>query len=548
MNDPVDYSGYDNLVPDEKDNCHIDFNGYDSLNNTDLLDQHDIQPVDDYKEWEPEPDIFSAEYTSPAIKRDFDITQSADFKFLQSFDTKKYLDEQVAETLGIDADRIELAKSCGILDVERVDDGTLQIHDSLLHNPLVNYGLEIGDACRFPRGTAMMITMGSFSAASSLCYSVCFPNGEAIPIGLYVCAGQPPASGKSSVLGKSLKPIQRGLGIIIRDTIAENEKNKSDTPVPMAVLSNSTPESLEKLMTIASSGRFVLASAEQGALEKILNMDVKDRSTDADIVLKGYMGEYHSSSRVTRSGYAGEIFGTIVVIAQDAIINKVIASSDGKGIAERFLFIGETPLIGDRPGPHRAVNKDMQHEYEQKVSSIFERFRRLQTTGFDELKRLKFCENGYKFLHDLFFVCEPKLKKYRNDNAHMMMSALGKVDQHIMKVAANLHIYHSIDRGGNVPEIIDFRWVEAAAYLCFQLVFKLESILIKEGEMGQEAKVCYVLSKFDNKRRMMTHKQLVDLIKNNKKHFLGSKDASELIKNMLENGALVKSGNNLRPA
>ena len=62
----------------------------------------------------------------------------------------------------------------------------------------------------------------------------------------------------------------------------------------------------------------------------------------------------HSSSRVTRAGYSGEVFGTIVLISQPETAAKIIGNSNGMGIAERFLFANEESLLGKRKPGYRS--------------------------------------------------------------------------------------------------------------------------------------------------------------------------------------------------
>ena len=69
-----------------------------------------------------------------------------------------------------------------------------------------------------------------------------------------------------------------------------------------------------------------------------------------------------------------------------------------------------------------------------------------------------------------------------------------------MKIAATLHVSQSVSRSGEVPQIIDARWLEEATHLAFEMINKLESMLVEQGAIGQESKELYILGKFDRKR------------------------------------------------
>ena len=444
--------------------------------------------------------------------------------------------------MGLTPEQSELADKCGLLGNSEVDN-YINIPAGMRDSKLIRFASDVSRAYQFPEGTTVLTALASFSAVSSLCYSVEYEDGSPLPIGMYLCAGQPPSTRKSQVLNIFTKVLQRGLGILKRDIIAENAKlSKSDVPhpLPSQILSNATPEAIEQAMEKACSGRFIIASSEQGAIDKVLNIGVKDRSTDSDLVLKGFVGELHSSARVTRVGFTGEVFGTILLIAQPETAKKVITNSNGMGIAERFLFASEPSLLGKRKPYMAPVDKAMQDQYNGMVKSIIERYKRIEPCEIDELKGLRLCDEGYQFLADLFVIREPKLGEYNAKNAHLMTGALGKIDQQIMKIAAVLHIAETTSRGGEVHPIIDKKWVEQATYLAFDMNKKLENILIDEGEIGDEAKEMLVVGKFDRKKSI-THTELTGMLKNNRL-FTDRADATETIKSMLEKEILGKRG------
>lgn len=452
---------------------------------------------------------------------------------------------KIAEEIGISEEKFNLADVCGLLKTGDPNPN-ITIPDGFAASKLGRFAKEVSDSVQFPYGTTMLTAMSCFSAAASLCFAVEYPDGTPLPLGLYVCASQPPGTGKSRVMNIFSSELNVQIGKQMRRAQEENEqqgKNGEFHPLPSPIMSNATPEAVEMSMAKAESGRFVILSTEQGAIDRILNIGVKDRATDNDIVLKGFVGETHGSARVNRIGFHGEVFGTMALISQPGTATKIIQSSNGMGIAERFMFGEEPSLLGQRIKRPPTLKKESKNSYNQRVKAITDRYAAVGSRGLDQLTGLRLCEKGYDFIYDLHDIREPKLKYYNDSGAHMMTGALSKVDQQIMKLAAVMHIYESIQKGGNVPTTVDYFWVQQSTYLAFEMLSKLEDLLVSQGEIGEESKELLILSKFERTPKL-TERELCDRLKNSKK-FAGRADARATIERMVKEGQLRVQGKSL---
>ena len=476
--------------------------------------------------------------------------KDASIEYLQSNTAHDIIEHQnirsralLADKFGYTTEQKELAEKCGLLSNDK-GDGYVNIPEGLMDNSLIKLAYEASRAYQFPFGTTALVALSAFSAVSSLAYCVEYYDGKRIPLGLYLCAGQPPGASKSRTLDTFMDPLQEHLSRVVMAAQVENDKlPKGETPhpVPLNTVSNATPEGLEHMMKLAESGRFVIASAEQGILDRILNIGVTGRSTDNDLVLKGFGGEYHGAARVTRQAYSGKVYGSVTVIAQPESAQKIISSSNGQGIVERFLFANEPTLLGKRIAKTQPLSKSAAKEYDDTVKYIVETFKHREPKSVDDLTSLRFCEKGYAFFNDIFTIAEPVIGMYNAKGEYMMMSALSKVNMQIMKIASILHIAHHTKPSKQPPKIIDFFWLEQATYLCFGLIKNLESVLISEGEMGEDAKESAVIAKFDRKPRL-TKRELGDRLKGSKL-FPSRTDITDTLDKMVEGGVLKLNGN-----
>ena len=416
-------------------------------------------------------------------------------------------------------------------------------------NILVKYSIEAARATEFPAGSAMFVCLGAFSAAASMAYCTQYQDGTRMPLGIYTSVEQPPSTAKSRMLNTFLKPVNKKIDEINRGVIKNNniklaqDKDAELEPVLTNVLSNTTAEGLEKQLVGNGSGRFIIASAEQGAANQILAVDTAGRTTDKDLILKGYNGEYHSSSRVTRSGFSGEVYGSVTLIAQQGMTKKILKASGGEGLAERFLFLSEPHLLGKRTFDTEPVNELLKASYEQSIQSLINDFEFLgRPRSIDDCHSLKFTDEAYKLLNDHRITIEPMLADYVSRGQMLLVSALGKCDIHTMKIAVLLHLASNGVQETIVESPVEASTVESALDIVMLQFKQLERILEREGETGEAAAREAVLRKFNSRSTRKMSELFSDL--KNVKPF---KDMSEpyqaaklTVEEMLRDGELIR--------
>jgi hypothetical protein len=417
------------------------------------------------------------------------------------------------------------------------------IPDAIKENTLIKYALHIAEVSEFPAGSTLFTALGAFSAACSMVYSVKYQDGERLPLGLYVAVEQPPATAKSRVLSSFMRPLNKCIGALNAEIHKEIKAAKSDDNLPPYIakpLSNATAEGIETEMAKCCSGRFIIASAEQGAANHILAIDAK-RTSDKDLILKGYNGEYHHSIRATRNGFSGDIYGSVILIAQVGMTRKILKASGGEGLAERFLFLSEPHLLGKRT--HRTPHKNylMEADYFNRVQSLITQFNENdRPLGVENTIGLSLSDEGYNAIQRQKITIEPMLADYANRGAMLLCSALGKFDIHAMKTAAILFIADHCMKDGGADGDIPLSYVEQAIEVIMLQFKQLERIMDREGESGEGAKREAVLRKFKTRTSRKKTELATDL-KNVKpfKHMPEPyKAAIQTIEAMLSDGEL----------
>ncbi|MGB1309970.1 MAG: DUF3987 domain-containing protein [Leucothrix sp.] len=424
--------------------------------------------------------------------------------------------ELFAAKYGYDDEQFMLAVELGLFNADT--SSVITIPQEMMDTKLMRYAKHVAEVVQFPFGTAAMVAMASMSAASSLRFCIERKGGNRIPTGIYLCAGQPASAGKTWVLDTFMEKLQDGLIKIKKERKKNAEDKEGAEPnlmPPTRVVTNGTPEGIETTMSAADSGRFILSSAEQGVINNLLNINVQGRAVDNDLVLKGFVGEYHSTVRVTRAGYEGKVFGAIVLIAQKGTARTIITNSKDTGLAERFLFASEPTVLGKRDHmTYREMDKDMAAQYDAAIEFLLMRYDHNPSQEIEQLQKLKFSDDAYVYMTKVKQVCEPVLGEHVDKNEEMMGSTIGKLDIQTMKMAAALHVAEYAKIGSEVPKEVDIKLVKAASKLAVSFLKKLERILIDEEEMGDDAKFNKILSKFDKKNRMTATEISTSLRKN----------------------------------
>lgn len=389
-------------------------------------------------------------------------------------------------------------------------------------HPLLDLAIKQAHDAQFPPSTAILVALTSFSATLGLSYCTSYPDGTRMPLGLYFVGEQPPSSAKSRVLNFFNAPVQEAVSNLNQSRLKHNKEASESKPsendlLPIIkVLSgNITPEALEQRHCNSNAGYFSLASAEQGLLNTFLGLTRgNDRSNDNDLLLKAFNGEWHSSDRITRSGYSGMVHGNFLCIAQDGSINTILSQTQSTGIAERFILYVEPNMLGDRNfTSHETITLEEDvYLYEEAIARIVRQIDQLPTKApsLKELTILKLNDRSWLEVRKFRDSMEPLIADGAKYSHSIMRGFIGKLDIHVMKLSATLHgSFHALDSSdGKIPETISFHWVSLALkifYVCIERIYKLLHDMNIIGLTAQEESV---LQLFQSKNRPLNMREI----------------------------------------
>ncbi|GLR63751.1 DUF3987 domain-containing protein [Marinospirillum insulare] len=375
---------------------------------------------------------------------------------------------------------------------------------------LGKYAIQLADARQMPRDTTILTALGIVSSPVSMVYNVAYQYGGQIPTSLYVATEQPPSTGKSGVLMKLLQPIQQSIKAMNTDAAKFNAALNDDDETPpksyyKAFVSDTTPEALDGILA-QQSGHFCLASAEQGLINTALGVSYgKDKASNNDLILKGFSGDWHSSTRITRLGYDGFVFGAVTVIAQGGTIDTILEQSNGTGIAERFIMLAEPTLLGNRehlkarPQPC----SELSNKYANAMEALVLKYQQAKDAGateYQELEKLSLTGSDWHKLNILKQEVEPLMLDGAKYSHEMLRGVVGKLDQRIMKLAACLHTVESLIAGKEVGRLISSRYVDMAIQIALLSIEQVYTAMREKGLIGMSAEkeaVYRIVSKKD---------------------------------------------------
>lgn len=339
---------------------------------------------------------------------------------------------------------------------------------------LISYGGWLGKfaesvaaSIQFPANTAFLHLLGVMSCGTAKSFRYEY-YGDRAAVNLYAVTAQPSSSGKSGVHKRYSVPFQIALGEMNRaNSIEQQSINKKIKDIEKQIESaeksgaadiemlreladlheqreklnriefafdDITPEAAEAA-AVRQGGLINIASAEADALNIILGNVYKGQSSAANygMFLKTWDTEWHSPSRITRNTKAGEVFGSVAVIAQQTAIDAILqAGMSGRGISERMLLLSERPIIGYRDHTiYTPVDSELAENYEHLARNIIEE---------REPVTIKLSRECMKLVVDYRQALEPKLADDGEYSNNMIRGAMGKADKQIIKIACLLHI------------------------------------------------------------------------------------------------------------
>ncbi|WP_219013305.1 DUF3987 domain-containing protein [Shewanella algae] len=399
---------------------------------------------------------------------------------------------------------------------------------------LVDVALDIGAVVKMPRDTAIMTMLGVVSAAVSMLYRTEYQHGGKIPVGLYVACEQPPSTGKSGLVSMMQAPLFEAL------------KGLREAHIPFTgFLTDTTPEAMESTLSNAG-GLFMLASTEQTLINSLLGLSYKENSShnNNSLILEGYSGDWHSSARITRKGYVGNVHGAITLISQNGTIDKILSSSNGTGISERFFLFTEPDMLGMRD--HTETHKrspELQNDYAKAIQKIikqvivnngYDRERiahslDLVLTGdpaydvdvqkqidelviplrnFTDLDCLHASYSSWEYINGQKNEVEKLMGGGAAFESNLMRSYAGKLDQRVLKVASVLHVMEALFADKAVDSIIDHQYIVMAVKLARWSNKQVYQIATNKGFIGKPAEHDAILNYMSKKNRPLRETEI----------------------------------------
>lgn len=337
----------------------------------------------------------------------------------------------------------------------------------------------------FPLETACLAALVAASHAVGSVYTVCYPDGEPLPIPLYAIAEQPSGTGKSKIMNdfyrgylemgsKLNKEIILDRESLRKEILADQKQGNPVHPNKQAAFdclieiprltTDATPQSLEKVMD-RYRGYFLVAGTEQNLTKTLLGGLYSDGQRVDGIINSAFNGEFSSTERASadRVTFQGRPFGGIFCLSQEGTIQTVLDSAGSSGLAERFLMIREDDLLGERDKfkdlsdndlnmivtGQKAPPKSMIEKVKEapktpnydKYRSRMERLavERSKLKGYElhELNRLKFTAESWAMIEAAKSIFERQIAGQRIRNS-FIASMGSKIDILVMKCAATI--------------------------------------------------------------------------------------------------------------
>ncbi len=381
---------------------------------------------------------------------------------------------------------------------------------------LTQFTKSICDSVQFPINTAYLHGLGNIAAAMIHNFRYEYYSDDTKPVNLYVVGAQPPSSGKSKINSSFLDPVQEcyqereklhakerkriqkeidALYEELDSAALENEiesleediynkhQELKEFPLYGWPSTDDTPEGLE-LRAMEHDNTFRVISDEATAINTLLGLSYgdSDKKKTAEIILKGFDEEFMSGGRVTRKSLQGQVKGCIAVIAQDEVIDSILASGSQRtnGLNERFLLLREPTMLGKRDfdRPFQRIDPKLKEGYRKLVFNLVNRANTV----------LKFSDEAMEYIMMSRAIEEPNLADGGRYSHSLLRGTVGKMDKQVMKMSCVLHAVKEFCDGGGQSEVIDQETVMDAYLICQDLIkiyiYSVDS-LGYSGEMSE---------------------------------------------------------------
>lgn len=383
--------------------------------------------------------------------------------------------------------------------------------DLLKHLPdgaFKQYAGDVAQMCSINPSTTMLVGLGIVSSVASRAFAIQYPNGDLLPSGEYVIGGGVPGDGKSRALKAFQHPIFQAHKKAVQgwfqrkaefEEAAENEGKKFKEPYPTRIfVTDSTAEALEPIL-VESGGNFSLVSAEQAVINTLIGASYggEGRKNNNDLPLKGFNGEYHSSSRssVGRKTYTGNVVGSITCFAQPAAIETILAKSENTGMSERFLMISEPTKQGTRDHTRPHYPQEFSQNVYNRIVGEVAKLAIEQPQDFEDLPAYRIAASDWQRIYLFRNEIEPHLADGGKYSTATMRGIASKVDMHIMKISALLACLHEFPIG-----LIESRFIDAAIGIMRDMLDYTLNLLFNIGVVGTDAEEDCIIAYLGEKK------------------------------------------------
>lgn len=417
----------------------------------------------------------------------------------------------------------------------------------------------------FPLETTALSSLVAASHCVGSVYSVCYPDGSILPIPLYSIAEQPSGTGKTRVVtewyngyidkASELNTAIRKDRQKLKRHIAQKEKSQNTAgldvemedlermlEIPVGV-TDATPQALEKVMD-RNDGFFMVYGTEQNLTKTLLGGLYSDGNSNDGIINSAFNGEHSGTERQTESRvtFTGRPYGGIFCLSQDGTINTILSQAGGTGLAERFYFLREDDLIGQRdkmpdidtatinaviagkmaPPPEmmnltkQSIEKKAFAQYRKKMESLaVERKNLKEGAKLEKLKRLKFTPEAWACIEAMKTLFERDIAKQKIRNAYIA-SLCSKVDILVMKTAATLHVMDT--EAYQTTGDISIGTARNAFYVTSSLIDGAVKIAKQNRNFGDEPESDYILEFIDTQKTPVSFDKIYNVISRRKDH------------------------------
>ncbi len=389
------------------------------------------------------------------------------------------------------------------------------IPDSVADTVIGRLASVVAEKLEFPEASVFMALLSCASSSASTAYAVRYKTRKTVAMGLYTVIEHPPGTKKSYILDIGMMPYSHGIGEHnkkVRGKLREAQEGDANMyphlKTAFNVATDATSAAMDKRLFESSEGRFVISSAEQSAFISLFP-EAGMFSSNNELLLKGFAGEYVAGMRGGRNAYEGTAQGSITLIAQPGSARRVFTASSGSGLAERFFFLAEPDFVGHRKHKGEFPSHEETAEYTAAVKACIKIYsdKILSYSNLhgdspiiydpENLIQLSASDNGYEMIRGKAIINEPRMGELKASGDFIMMSWLSKYETFTLKIAGIIHVFECLGNGSAVPEVIPDKWIVAAMELVDVMADHIQQLIRDCGESGNEAEESAIISCLD---------------------------------------------------